>query len=90
MWQCQFLWLPCTLNTSLPSLLPLRSDQLDVMACCKGDYGLFYRASAGWLRGGPAERAVLGPAELRAPGQRRLTLWPFDRRARRAAGGRVG
>ena len=53
------------------------SDQLDMMAGCKGDYGLFYRATAGWLRG--AERAVLGAADLAAPSQRRFTLWPFDR-----------
>lgn len=48
------------------------------MATAKGDYGLFYRAMAGWLRGG-AERAVVSRAELAAPSQRRLTLWPFDR-----------
>ena len=53
------------------------SDQLDMMAGCKGDYGLFYRATAGWLRG--PERALLGAADLAAPSQRRFTLWPFDR-----------
>lgn len=49
------------------------------MAVGKGDYGLFYRAMSGWLRGGTAERLVLGPADLAAPAARRLVLWPFDR-----------
>lgn len=64
-----------------PRLLPC-SDRTDVMACCRGDYGLFYRLAAGWVgqggRGG--ERVVLGAADLAAPAQRRFTLWPFDRR----------
>ncbi|KAL4443898.1 hypothetical protein ABPG75_011635 [Micractinium tetrahymenae] len=57
------------------------SDRTDVMACCRGDYGLYYRLMAGWVgQGGRhAERAVLGAAELAAPVQRRYTLWPFDR-----------
>ena len=64
-----------TTPTCTPS--PPCSDQLDMMAGCKGDFGLFYRATAGWLRG--SERAVLGAADLAAPSQRRFTLWPFDR-----------
>lgn len=51
------------------------------MACCRGDYGLYYRLMAGWVgqgsRGG--ERLTLGATELAAPTQRRFTLWPFDR-----------
>ncbi|KAL4855201.1 Calponin y domain-containing protein [Chlorella vulgaris] len=55
------------------------TDQHDIMACCKGDYGLYYRSMAGWLRGGAAERAVLTAADLAAPSTRRLSLWAFDR-----------
>lgn len=55
------------------------SDQHDIMACCKGDYGLYYRSMAGWLRGGAAERAVLAAADLAAPSTRRLSIWPLDR-----------
>jgi hypothetical protein len=70
--------LPCLL------LCPC-SDQHDIMACCKGDYGLYYRSMAGWLRGGAAERAVLTAADLAAPSTRRLSVWPFDRWAGRGA-----
>ena len=52
-------------------------DRLDVMSCCKGDYGLFHRTLAGWLKG--SGRLVLGGDELRQRGTRRLVVWPFDR-----------
>ncbi|KAL4449525.1 hypothetical protein ABPG77_007169 [Micractinium sp. CCAP 211/92] len=57
------------------------SDRTDVMACCRGDYGLYYRLMAGWIGQGSRgqERVVLGAAELATPAQRRFTLWPFDR-----------
>ena len=38
---------------------------------------LVCRLMAGWLAGG--ERLILGAADLRAPSQRRLSLWAFDR-----------
>ena len=90
----------CILNVSraTPPFLPVPlprpppppssdSDPTDIMACCRGDYGLFYRLMAGWLAGRPGERLTLGRAELAAPAQRRLTLWPFDRWGGRGEGG---
>jgi hypothetical protein len=53
------------------------NDRLDVMSCCKGDYGLFHRTLAGWLKG--SGRLVLGGDELQQRDTRRLVVWPFDR-----------
>jgi hypothetical protein len=47
------------------------------MSCCRGDFGLWHRSLAGWVRGGG--RLVLGAAELAEPSERRVVLWPFDR-----------
>ncbi len=59
------------------------------MACCRGDYGLYYRLMAGWVgQGGRGqERVVLGAAELATPAQSRFTLWPFDRQGQAERGG---
>jgi len=53
------------------------SQRLDIMSCCKSDYGLFHRTVAGWLKS--SIRTVISQEELVAPSTQKLVLWPFDR-----------
>ncbi|KDD74286.1 hypothetical protein H632_c1430p0, partial [Helicosporidium sp. ATCC 50920] len=54
------------------------SDQLDMMACCRSDYSLYYRTMAGWLSA--RERTVVSQKSIAAAQvDERLVLWPFDR-----------
>ena len=52
-------------------------QRLDIMSCCKSDFGLFHRAVAGWLKG--SRRVVFGQAELEQASVQKLIVWPFDR-----------
>lgn len=56
------------------------SDALDVMACCKSDYGLYHRLMAGWLMH-DSERISLQESDIVSDGSSSFTfnLWPFDR-----------
>ncbi|KAG7666857.1 hypothetical protein NADE_003344 [Nannochloris sp. 'desiccata'] len=53
------------------------SQRLDIMSCCKSDYGLFHRNVAGWLKN--SIRTVISQEEILAPSTQKLVLWPFDR-----------
>jgi hypothetical protein len=53
------------------------SQSLDIMSCCKSDYGLFHRTVAGWLKN--SIRTVISQEELVAHSTQQLVLWPFDR-----------
>ncbi len=53
------------------------SQRLDIMSCCKSDYGLFHRFSTGWLQN--SKRTTISQQELAQPSNKKLILWPFDR-----------
>jgi hypothetical protein len=53
------------------------SQRLDIMSCCKSDFGLFHRTVTGWLKN--SKRTVISREELAQPSKQKLILWPFDR-----------
>lgn len=55
------------------------SDEMDVMSCCKGDYGLYHRTLAGWLRGSGRQLITAQEVQQAEAQERKLVLWPFDR-----------
>lgn len=52
-------------------------QRLDIMSCCRSDFGIFHRSVAGWLKG--SARVVISQAELEQPSTKKLIIWPFDR-----------
>lgn len=54
------------------------SDRLDVMGCCKGDYGLYHRTLAGWLYG--SGRMFMSHDDvINQQNMHSILMWPFDR-----------
>lgn len=63
------------------------ADALDIMSCCRSDYGLYHRLMAGWLSG-KNERFVISASSTSSASASASTssvqrfdavLWPFDR-----------
>ena len=51
-------------------------QRLDIMSCCKSDFGLFHRTVTGWLFG--SGRLILEKKDLAQQSVKNVVLWPFD------------